>query len=381
MFDPLSIALFGSWFFLLVLKRLRMKSGDLDTLFFVLALGGRIVFGELQAYPVETWIIDAALYAGIAYTLLFFSLNQLFDRDESLARYQALSKEHKHVLISHESLRKRFISLIELLKEGLIFRNHDGTLFVTEPFLTMTGHTENECSAEDHDARIHPEDRDIVQTTLKKLNRRHPRYNITYRYKKSTGYVWLKERGILVYYEDRRMIISLVQSIDVRMHPASEVDLLNTMKFNDTFYEALQEINRRRQPYHLVFFELSNIPLINQQYGRDFGDLMMGEFLNKMTYHFLKDDRSLFRISGIRFAMIVRDERKYEILERALKHGGDLLNFEMHFGRVQETVFPHFGMQKVTVFEEPIDEVIKRSNRALDIAKSEESPDNYFKIT
>ena len=381
MFEPLIIALFGAWFFLLVLKRIRMKSGDLDTLFFVLALGGRIVFGELQAYPVAPWILDGAAYGGLAYTLLFFSFNQLFDRDQSLVRYQALNKEHKQVLVSHESLRKRFISLIELLKEGLIFRNYDGTLFVTEPFLTMTGHTDNELTEAEYEKRVHPEDRDIVKSTLKKLNRRHPRYQMTYRYQKETSYIWLKERGMLVFYEDRKMIISLVQGIDVRMHPASEVDVLNTLKFNDAFYETLQEVNRRRQPYHLVFFELSNIPLINEQYGRDLGDLMMGEFLNKMTYHFLKDDRSLFRISGIRFAMIVRDERKYEILERALKYGGDLLNFEMHFGSVQETVFPHFGIQKITVFEEPIDEVVKRSNRALDIAKSEESPDNYFKIT
>ncbi len=381
MFNPLIITLFAIWFFLVVLKRVRMKSGDLDTLFFVLALGSRIVFGEIQAYHVETWILDGALYAGLAYSLLFFSVNQLFDRDQGLVRYEKLSKEHKQVLVSHESLRKRFISLIELLKEGLIFRNYDGSLFVTEPFLTMTGHTENELDDTEHEARVHPEDREIVKTTLKKLSRRHPRYQMTYRYKKDSSYIWLKERGILVFYENRKMIISLVQCIDVKTHPVSEVDVLNTLKFNDAFYEALQEINRRRTPYHLVFFELSNIPLINAQYGRDLGDLMMGEFLNKMTYHFLKDDRSLFRIGGIRFAMIVRDERKYEILERALKYGGNLLNFEMHFGRVQETVFPHFGIQKITVFEEPIDEVVKRSNQALDIAKSEESPDNYFKIT
>jgi GGDEF domain-containing protein len=89
---------------------------------------------------------------------------------------------------------------------------------------------------------------------------------------------------------------------------------------------------------------LSNIPKINEKFGRDFGDLMMGEYLSKLRFKFIKDNRSLFRISGIQFGLLIKDDKKFELLDRALVGTGELLTMRMKFGGVSEVIYPNLGI-------------------------------------
>jgi len=244
----------------------------------------------------------------------------------------------------------------------------------------VIGETENATTQQAYEKHIHADDIHGVKDALNRLTKKHPQYALSYRYRTAKGDVWIKEHGKMILYEGKKMIIATAETLDVKRYPHSEVDLLNSMRIDHELLERLQSLNRVKEPYHLIFFELSNIPAINRLYGRDIGDLMMGEFLTKLRYHFVRDENSVYRITGIRFAMIIRDDRKYQILERALKHGGELLNFEMKFGGVEENIYPHFGIQKITMFDEPVDELVARTTKALDIAISDDTHENYFVI-
>ena len=377
--DYLLYGLSSLWVLLVFFKRLRLKEGWIDTLLVVASLIviSLHLFTSVLSLPIEPYMVVSM---GLLYTLIFVNPLDFFNRDRYLTKFQGLKKEHEALLLRSESLRKRFIALIDLLKDGLAFRSDDGMMFATENLCDMIGFSNNEFSLEEFEARIHPDDLSLYKNTLKKLTKRSEGYEISYRFKKFSQYIWLKEIGSLVYYEDRTMIISMVKTIDVRQYPETAVDVLNSLKLDQEMLETLQSLNRQRKPYYLLIIELSNIPSINQKYGRDFGDLMMGDFLNKMRFNFVKEDQAYFRISGIRFAMVIQDPRKYEILERALKHGGDALNFSMQFGGIKETLFPYFGIQKITMFDEPINELIERTIKALDIALEEHSQENYFVI-
>ncbi len=374
------VMLLGLWFLLVFVKRVKMKKGDVEIVLFLAVLSGFIVVDILELYQIDGEILLAALYIGFAITLLFFNVRDLRGKNQDLEKLKALKKEHKGLTTSYESLRKRFIATIDLMKDGLVFRSDDGEMFATDYFIEMIGIKTNELSQENYEKNIHPDDINGYLNTMKKLKRKQPDYEITYRFKKGNKYVWVKEKGTMIFYEDRTMVISVGHSIDIKLHPDTEVDMLNSLRFDQAFLEYLQSLNRLKNPYYLVFFELSNIPAINERYGRDIGDLMMGEFLNKLRYNFVKDEQSIFRLTGIRFAMVMKDDRKYQILDRALKHGGELLNFEMAFGNVRQSVYPYFGIQQITVFEEPLDEVVSRTNKALEIAISDDTHENYFII-
>jgi len=139
-------------------------------------------------------------------------------------------------------------------------------------------------------------------------------------------------------------------------------------------------MNTKRKEYTLIYFQLSNIPVINERYGRDMGDLMMGEFISKLIYHFLGDAEALYRITGIRFAMVIEDQRKHGMLKRALEEGGDLVNYTMSFGGTRQSVYPYFGIHTIKVFEEPVDEIAARAEKALNIALDDKTQENYFMI-
>ena len=375
--DTLLYGLSSLWVLLVLFKRLRLKEGWIDTLLIVgvLITISLHFFSSVFTLPIEPYFLVSV---GFLYTLIFVNPLDFFNRDRYLTKFQDIKKEHQALLLRSESLRKRFIALIDLLKDGLAFKSDDGMMFATENLCNMIGFSKNEFALEEFEARIHPDDLSLYKNTLKKLTKRSEGYEISYRFKKFSQYIWLKEIGSLVYYEDRTMIISMVKSIDVRQYPETAVDVLNSLKIDQEMLETLQSLNRQRKSYYLVVIELSNIPSINKKYGRDIGDLMMGDFLNKMRFNFVKEDQAYFRISGIRFAMVIQDPRKYEILERALKHGGDALNFSMQFGGIKETLFPYFGIQKITMFDEPINELIERTIKALEIALDDHSQENYF---
>ncbi|MDD5293850.1 MAG: hypothetical protein PHW40_06025, partial [Candidatus Izemoplasmatales bacterium] len=86
----------------------------------------------------------------------------------------------------------------------------------------------------------------------------------------------------------------------------------------------------------------------------------------KMRCHFAKDINSIFRVTGIQFALIIKEQRKYEVLYRALQSGGELINLMLNIGGIQQVVYPNLGIVK----HEPwstytLNELISLSNKAL----------------
>ncbi len=368
------------WALWLLFKAAVFKKGFFE---WVLLLACATVFSLTEWTTLLTtpliWQILFAL--GVLMSLLFFDIEDFRTRKGEENRWNRLKREIKQLETSFESLRKRFIGTIGLIKDGLAFRSDDKTMFVTDRLKDMLAFDTNDFTWSAFEQGLHEDDADVYKNTIRKLSRRSPDYDVSYRYRIGAKIVWVKEYGTLIHYHNRKMVISVCRPVDVRTYPKTPVEVLNRLKIGHDYLEKLQRLNRDKMPFHLICVELRNIPAVNERYGRDIGDLMMGEFLNKIRHHFLKDDEGVFRISGIRFALIIRDERKYSILHRALQHGGELVNFEMQFGGVKEAVYPYFGIQYVSHFDEPVDEMAARSVKALDIALSENHQENYFIIT
>ncbi len=374
------LIIFLVWLVLVVLKKWRTGKGDFDVFLFILGLTSYVVFARLAVVEIEEIYVDILIYGGSLYTVFMFDIRALSRKDHTREKLKELNKTHEDLKDRSELLRQRFITMLDLLDDGIVFRTDENKMFGTETFLKLSGLSEHEFTLEDFLERLHPDDRAAYLAVLDKCSRRNPKYRTHYRIKRGAVYEWVKETGTLVVHDGRKMFIAIVRGLDVRRYPRTEVDLLNQIHIGDALEEALQRYNRRKEPYALVFFELSNIKTINDQYGRDIGDLMMGKFLNKLVYHFLKDTEAIFRLSGIRFAMVITDHRKFEMLRRALEEGGELVNFTMTFGEVKESVYPYFGIQNIDYFDEPVTETISRGHKALRIALEDRTPENYFII-
>ncbi len=82
-------------------------------------------------------------------------------------------------------------------------------------------------------------------------------------------------------------------------------------------------------------------------------------------------------MGGINFGLIIKDEKKYEILERALVNGGDLLNLKMIFGGITQIIYPNLGISESPYTGKNADQVIEEALEALKISLKDNTDDNH----
>jgi len=372
--------LFLAWLLLVILKKTRTKKGELELFIWVIVLAAHLVFVRFDRTGIPQDLIEYALYAGFVLTLLLFNMRDVFNKDITKQKLKRLKKDYETLQDSSELLRQRFITMLGILDDGVAFRSEDDTMFGTQQFMSLMPFEEAEFSFDRFLKAMHPNDQASYLETLKKVSKRKPNYDAHYRMEHDGDSIWIKEKGVRLDVQKRTMYITMIKGLDVKRFPQSDIEVLNKLSIDKAFFEHIQALNHQRKTYTLVAFELSNIPAINNKYGREIGDLMMAEFISKMSYHFLKDVHAVFRLTGIRFAMAITDHRKVEMLRRALEQGGDLVNYKMTFGGVTEHVYPSFGMHVVDVFDEPVDAISDRVNKALNIALDDNTPENFFII-
>jgi len=366
------------WFVFVVFKKIRMKKGDLDILLFIPAISAYILFFVFDLANIPYLSLQIYSFVGLGLTLLSIDIKKVGSEKRLKNNHKKLKKDYEHLAQRSELLRERFIHMLDLVEDGIAFRSDDEMMFGTKKFIALMKFESHEFSFESLMLKMHPDDQTSYLEILNKLGKKRSTYEAHYRIKKDGEYHWFKEKGKRLTQDKRTMYIAVVRGLDVKKYPTSNVEVLNNVPFEKAYFEYIQKLNKARNPYNIVTFELTNIPAINKKYGRDIGDLMMGEYIQKLAYHFLKDIHAVFRLSGIRFAMIITDHRKTEMLKRVLEEGGDLITYTMTFGSVKETLFPSFGLTGVKMFDEPVDEIAERALKALDIALDDHVNEHYF---
>ena len=319
------------------------------------------------------------------YTLIgCFSVNMFignmwkyFKKDISEYDFYALEDELEDIKDTSELLRRRFISTIEILHDGIAFRESDGVVFGSDKYIELIGLENNQFELENLLELIHKDDIPQYQNAIEKTTKRNPIYNVDFRIKKDDKFYWVKETGKRISVNKKLTYISIIKLQDIKLFPQTEIEVLDGLDNFKKMYEEMQALNRKKNPYHLVHIRLTNIPQINDKYGRDVGNLMMGEYVKKLKYNFMKDNSSLFRLGGIDFGLLIKDEKKYEILVRALQGSGDLLNLKMVFGGITQTLYPNIGVSESPYEGKIPDTVIEQAEKALHISLQDQSNSNY----
>jgi len=310
--------------------------------------------------------------------ILFVNIKKMVKKSVSEYDFFALEKRLEEMSNTSELLRERFISTIEIMNDGIAFIEADGTMFGSDKFKEITGINDNEFTLEEYYKIIYKDDVYSYKNSIEKTTKKSPIYNITYRVKKDDDYIWVKEVGKLIILNKKNTYISIIKPLDIKQFPETEVEVLLSLPNYKKMYDEMQKLARLKTTYHLVIIRLTNIPKINEKYGRDVGDLMMGEYLKKLRYNFIKEEQSLYRIGGIDFGLIIKDEKKFEFLQRALTGGGDLLNLKMIFGGITQTLYPNLGISESPYEGKSADQVYEEANEALKISINDPTNKNFY---
>jgi GGDEF domain-containing protein len=366
----------GLWLVLIGLKYKRLGSAWLDgfgwTLSSVLFV---LVTFNLFELPFEvSWVV----YGGALMSLAFVDAGALIRGVDRSETFQALQEKYDQLVNESEALRERFIATMDVLKDGLIYQDHEDRLFFTEPAMVPLKLKEPEMTYETFISMLHPDDVNTYQEVHLKGLKSEKKYTTKFRVKVDHYYVWFEISGISVKISKHPLTVMQMRPVDIRLFPRTDVDVLNQSLIEADLDQVITTLHQNRSPYTVIAMRLSNIPGINAKYGRDVGDMMMGEFLKKMRYHFIKEDQRLFRLQGILFIMILTDERKANYLVTALKEDSGLLQTTMQIGGVNESVYPYFGVVHVKTFNEHALEMKNQSIEALKESLQETTQENFY---
>ena len=278
-----------------------------------------------------------------------------------------LEKELEETKSTSDLLRQRYISTIRLVREALFFYNEDlNGLFVTDQFLDITKTTKHEYTLEEYTDMIHDDDQTSYLGIIKKASKKTPSYEMKYRIKAGTGFIWIEEKGRVFEFNKKLHIIAAVKPIDIKLFPDTSIHEIDSLPNEQNLLAYLIQIMKEPEPFYLIMIQLTNIPDINQRFGRDVGNLMIAEYIKKMRFHFAKDINSIFRITGIQFALIIKEQRKYDVLYRALQSGGDLVNLMLNIGGIQQIVYPNLGIVRHEPWSEySVSELNSLANKTL----------------
>lgn len=375
--DILLYASFAFGVVLTILSSLIYKKWRIWKIIVLILLGGayaiyRIKPEWIPLISVELFIeyYGYVLYLAVILIAIFFTSKIRITQNLTDYDFFEMEKELDEVKSSSELLRLRYISTIGLVPDALLFYNDDlNGFFVTEQFQRIIDIKQTEFTLDEYAELIHNDDRNQYLTTIRKVSKKTPVFDLKYRVLRNGVYIWVEERAKVFEFDKKIQLISIIKGIDMKLFPETLIHEIDSLPTEQHLIQYLTQASKEPEAFYLVMIQLTNIPDINQRFGRDVGNLMIAEYIKKMRYHFAKDMNSIFRITGIQFALIIKEQRKYDVLLRALQSGGDLINLAINIGGIQQVVYPNLGVIK----HEPwstysLNEFVGLASKALDEA-------------
>ncbi|QWB99990.1 diguanylate cyclase [Mycoplasmatota bacterium] len=385
MIDIIYYIVLLSTLFLFILSMVIYKKLNIVKLLIILVVYSIVIVWEFFPEIIENYsftYIEEVYNTLIIFTLIIMSITfrRKIQVTKNLTDYDffELEKELDRIKDVSDLLRKRFIYSIDLLNEGLIFYENDYSgLYITDQVKTLVNTNKNQLSMDEFLDLVHLDDQKQYLINLKKLNEKVPSYEMKYRIQAGENYAWVIEKRRMFKHDKSQHIISTFKPVNLKLFPDTMIEELDSLPYEDDLTKTLSLLRKEKQTFYLVMLHLTNIPDINKRFGRDVGNLMIAEYVKNMRYHFAREKNTLFRMTGIQFALIIKDDLKYQNLYRALSSGGDLINLKLSIGGIQQIIYPNIGVVKSDPWSKVnINDLISLSQKALEEAISD-NKNNY----
>ncbi len=280
----------------------------------------------------------------------------------------------KNILADYESLRLKYIETLNLSTDGFYYFDLDQkTIWLSEVALKMLGLLKATFYAEDFYQYIHEDDLPSLLGSLSNLTKKKTSYKTRYRFLKGSDYLWLSDEGVRIFDDPNANIIigkfTLHGGSQYSKLGNDEVDELKTEK---EIYYHLQQLFLEKRTFQLSLFELINIPLINEEYGREVGNLLITEYVKKLKASFISESSEIFRLSGLVFAVTITDPRKMDLLRSGLLKDQEFLNLEMNYGAINVKMEIFLGVASSYKDAKEEHSLLLNAKKALKVARHQD---------
>lgn len=253
--------------------------------------------------------------------------------DEALMVVERELKKVDHEL---ESIRHKFIATLELSEDGLFYIDLDEkTIWVNDIVRDQLKLPTNILNVDDYRALI---DADDIKKYLQVTNDLTPNkasYSVSYRLLVDGQSMWVKEKGKRLF-EDKQnaVIMGIMTPMHSKHFRKTGIEILDTIKDENYILPDLKALIKTTRPFQLAIINLKNIPKINEMYGREVGNMLMGQYISKLKQTFVTESSDLYRLSGLEFVLTITDQRKMASLYKGIKAEENHLNMTIEYGSI-----------------------------------------------
>ena len=306
-----------------------------------------LLFVFVEVLKPYSWIYGIVVAILICvYSLLF--IPKKVTKNITEYDYFELEKTYLDLKDDREKLRQRFLSTISLVNEGIVFyENGNKDVILSDYAHEVFGGKQN-TSLDEHAMSISELDRDEYLKTIDRVSKHQMTYEIKYRINKNGSTFWVLEKGHFIGVESKRSIIATIMPLDVNCFKKTAYFDIDSLYGEDKMYPLLKQLTESHKAFTFVTIELTNIKTINEKYGREIGNLMMNDYIRYLKNLFQPDITKFFRITGIRFVMILDDYKTYEEFHRSLTSTqSELYNIKINVSGIKDVVRPKFGVVNI----------------------------------
>lgn len=253
--------------------------------------------------------------------------------DEALMEVERELKKTDHEL---ESIRHKFIATLELSEDGLFYIDLDEkTIWMNDTVREQLKLPSNTLKVEDYRALIDPDDIKKYLQVTNDLTPNKASYSVSYRLLVDGQPIWIKEKGKRLF-EDKQnaVIMGIMTPMHSKHFRKTGIEVLDTIKDENYILPDLKALIKTTRPFQLAIINLKNIPKINEMYGREVGNMLMGQYIARLKQTFVTESSDLYRLSGLEFVLTITDQRKMASLYKGIKSDENHLNMTIEYGSI-----------------------------------------------
>ena len=272
-------------------------------------------------------------------------------------------------------IKSRFITVLERTKEGIFFADTiNKTIWVNNVIVNDLKLKNSTLTLDEFYADIHPDDLAMYKTKISQVNNINPNYSVTYRYNTGVSYAYVKEEGSRISNGLKIELCGFIRLLDGYKYEKTQSELDGILGQPEMFAQIAQ-LYQKEHTFQMIHFKMNAIQQLNEQYGRDIGNVAISEYVKLIKNRFI-DGNMIFRISGLEFVGIITDYRKMEILKRDLTNNEKILNVSADYGSITIKLSANMGIIYSTDAVNAKD-AFKKTSEALKISQNPKYNNNY----
>ena len=287
---------------------------------------------------------------------------------EKRSEQTVLEVEKELVKYKGESadIRTKFVSLLELLDDGVYIRSDvNNYVWLTDNMKESLRLNRNSLSISDFEKLIHEEDYATYKSQVASVNRVNKTYQIKYRIKVGNRYLWSYEKGKMVLEEGKEQIIATNKLMDI----ASDTSLGIDMPLLSDLNNDMNNLIERNKGFALFVMNLPDLQRVNEKHGYDVGNKVLVEYAKTLLNEYSYEDTQLYYIKGASFGLLVSNQEIFNKIDDEMRTSGQLFNKEVTIAGIEELIKPISSLTICPTNVKTTEELLKVSQTLIEEAK------------